>query len=51
VILGGGVVAGCLFTFVVTSRGHLCDCTAFLLNKNSVECMSENDTQQTKHTA
>jgi len=28
-ILGGGVAAGCLFTFVVASRGHLCDCTAF----------------------
>jgi len=30
VILGEGVAAGCLFTFVVASRGHLCDCTAFL---------------------
>ena len=30
VILGGGEAAGCLFTFVVASRGNLCDCTAFL---------------------
>jgi len=30
VILGGGV-AVCLLTFVGTSRGHLCDSTAFLL--------------------
>jgi len=29
VILGGGVAAGCLFTFVVASRGHLCDCRVF----------------------
>jgi len=25
------VAAGCLFTFVVASRGHVCDCIAFLL--------------------
>jgi len=31
VILGGGVAAGCLFTFVVASRGNLYDSTAFLL--------------------
>ena len=30
-ILGGGVAAGCLFTFVVASRGNVCDCIAFLL--------------------
>jgi len=30
VILGGGV-AGCLFTFVGASRGHVCDSTAFLI--------------------
>ena len=30
VILGGGVAAGCLFTFVGASRGYLCDSTAFL---------------------
>jgi len=31
VILGGGVAADRLFTFVVASRGHVCDCIAFLL--------------------
>jgi len=30
VILGGGVAAGCLFTFVVVSCSHVCNCTAFL---------------------
>jgi len=31
VILGGGVAAGCLFTFVIASCGDVCDCIAFLL--------------------
>jgi len=36
--LGGGVAAGCLFTFVIALRGNLCDCTAFL----SVICCKGN---------
>jgi len=35
VILGGGV-AVCLFTFVGTSPGHLCDSIAFLFTVMSV---------------
>ena len=33
VILGGGVAAGCLFTFVVALRGNVCDSRAFLLTR------------------
>jgi len=33
--LGEGVAAGCLFTFVGASRGHLCNSTAFLFNELS----------------
>ena len=29
-ILGGGVAAGYLFTFVVASHGHVSDCIAVL---------------------